>query len=178
MDYLLKEKIDCSCGSSKTFYDTGALNKNLFCISCGKELENPNIIANLEEFAKKTLPKGTKFSIVDENIWLTTHTAAELLMNIGFGKNIKTIQSQIRKKINTGIISGEKIGRIFRVAWPSIYDYANKKQKEAVRGKSTKEIASELGITLARLYKYLHNDDHPKYYGIKGDNNRWVIKER
>lgn len=178
MDYLLKEKIDCSCGSTNIFYNTEALNKNLFCISCGKKLENPNVIANLEEFAKKTLPRGTKFSIMDSNIWISTHIAGELLLETGFGKNVKSIQTQIREKINKGIIKGEKIGRIYRVAWPSIFDYVNKKQIEVVRGKSTKEIALELGITVARLYKYLQNDDHPKYYGIKGDNNRWIIKER
>lgn len=178
MDYLIKEKIDCSCGSSNTFYDTDALKKDLFCISCGKKIENPNFIANLEEFAKKTLPKNTKFSIDDSNIWLTTHTAAELLLETGFGKNIKSIQTQIREKINAGIILGEKNGRLYRAAWPSIFDYINKKQKEITRGKSTKEIALELGITVARLYKYLQNDNHPKYYGIKGDNNRWIIKER
>jgi len=182
MDYLIKEKLDCSCGTSNTFYDSDTLKPECFCTSCGEKLENPNAVANIEEFAKKTLPHGTKVSIEGGKIWMTTHIAAEIMLGLGFGKNIKSLQRNIRELINkTDGLMGEKKGRIYRVEWPSVFNYINKKQrsqKETIRGKSAKEVAQELGISLNRLYKYLQNDDHPKYYGEKGKNNRWVVKER
>jgi len=177
MNYLIKEIIYCSCGTSNTYYDTNALKPISCCTSCGKELENPNATVNVDEFARKTLPNETKATIEDGKIWLTTHEAATILKGLKFSKSVSSLQTLIRDKIKTGELAGEKVGRIFRVEWPSVFDFINKTEKTADRGKSTKDVAKELGISLPKLYKYLQKDNHPKYYGIK-ENGKWIVLDR
>jgi len=147
-------------------------------VSCGKALENPNLSANINEFIKKTLPRGTRVLIEGEKIWITIRIAAEIMLGLGLGKNLKSLQSNIRNKIKDRKLVGELKGRIYRVDWSSVFKLINTKQKQTFVGKSAKEVAQELNISVSRLYKYLQNDDHPKYYGVKGENNRWIVKER
>jgi hypothetical protein len=178
MNYFIKETVNCPCGTSNTYYDTDTLNDTFSCSQCGQSIDNLNIIVNINDFAKKTLPQTVKPDFRNNSIWISTHEAALLFQEPNKTKSISSLQSNIRDLVKKGQIIGEKKGRQYQIKWPSAFDYLNKKQKEERLGLPVKEVATLLGISVAKLYKFLQNDNHPQYYGYKGSNNRWIVIER